>query len=254
MRISLLVLAMTLTLLAGTASARNPLFVANIDFAPYSMITQGKPAGIDVDVINEAAKRAGLAIEIEFKPWNELVSMVEKGECDAAFSFFRSPERERTAIFAEAVPVHYSDYVLFTRISDKFPFQTYDDLSGKVIGLIKGTDLGADFAKARDAKTMDFKEYTELSAALKALIMGEIDAYAGNIDVTYYRLKAMGLTSSIAYLPKKIVEMKPAYLVFSRNSDFKEKDLVMQKLEIALDRMRKDGTYNSLARHYLIRF
>lgn len=254
MRTLFLALAMTMTILAGTSAAQNPLFLANIDFAPYSMITQGKPAGIDVDVMLEAAKRAGISIDIEFKPWDQVISMVEKGECDGAFAFFRTPEREKTVIFADAVPVHHSDYVLFTKVSDKFSFRTYNDLAGKIIGMQGGTDLGKEFTEARAKKVMDVKEYDDLAAALKGLLMGEIDAYAGNIDVTSYRLKAMGMTNSIVYLPKKLIEMKPAYMVLSRASKLKDKEVVLQKLELALDRMRKDGTYNKLARFYLVRY
>lgn len=254
MRIFFAAVLTAMTILAGTASAQSLLFLTDRDFAPYSMISQGKPAGIDVDVFREAAKRAGLAVDIQFKPWDELIRMVENGECDGAFSFFRTPEREESAIFADSVPIHYSDYVLFTRVSDTFSFKTYDDLSGKVIGTKRGINLGKEFADARDSGIMTMKEYDDLSAALKGLIMGEIDAYAGNIDVTNYRLKTMGMTSSIIYLPKKIVEQRPAYMVLSRASKMAEKELVIQKLEVALDRMRRDGTYNSLARHYLIRF
>lgn len=254
MRTILASLITILVLMTGAASAQPLLLVADVDFAPYSMISQGEPAGIDVDVINEAAKRAGIDIRLQFEPWDTLVTMVKNGECDGAFAFFRTPEREQEAIFAEAVPVHYSDYVLFTKVGDTFSFSEYNDLSGKVIGMKRGTALGREFATARDKGTMSVKEYDTLSAALRGLIMGEIDAYAGNIDVTNYRLKAMGLTSSIVYLPKKIVKQRPAYLVLSRASKMQEKELVLQKLEIALDRMRKDGTYNTLARHYLIRF
>jgi len=129
--------------LAGPVEAQqNLLFVADADFAPYSMLTEGLPAGIDVDVLTEAAQRAGLVIDIQFKPWDELIEMVKKGECDGAFGLFRNPDREKYAMFMEAAPIHYSDYVLFTKVGSKFSFRTYDDLHGKTIGRIAGVTLG----------------------------------------------------------------------------------------------------------------
>lgn len=254
MRSLLSALVLSLTVLAIPALAQKPLFVSNIDFAPYSMISQGAPAGIDVDVLAEAAKRAGIDMEVRFEPWDKLVDMVKKGECDGAFSFFHTAQREQYALFMDGVALHYSDYVLFTKVGDKFSFRTYDDLDGKIIGRVVSTDLGDEFKASADKGGMEVKEYPDIASALRGLIMGEIDAYAGNIDVTYHRLKSMGMTSSIVYLPKKLVAQKPAYFVLSRASKLENKEDIGQRLERALDRMRKDGTYNKIARRYLLRF
>ncbi|MDC0335269.1 transporter substrate-binding domain-containing protein [Pseudodesulfovibrio sp.] len=254
MRSIFFALILTIATLASPAQAQNPLFVADIDFAPYSMISEGKPAGIDVDVLTEAARRSNLNLDIQFKQLDKLIEMVKTGQCDGAFSLFRSPEREKYAMFMEAVPVHYSDYVLFTKVGDKFSFSSYADLTGKIIGKVDGVSLGEEFDAAKGKGTVEVKLYPDPAAALKGLLMGEIDAYAGNIDVTYHRLKTMGMTSSIVYLPKKIVSQKPAYLVMSRASKLENKELILQKLERALDLMRKDGTYGKIARRYLLRY
>ena len=255
MKSLVLIVTLILSILAGPAQARQTLlFVADIDFAPYSMITQGQAAGIDVDVLAEAANRAGFMLDIQFKPWDELIEMVKKGECDGAFGLFKNPEREQYSMFMEAAPIHYSDYVLFTKVGTKFSFRSYADLQGKTIGRIAGTTLGDDFEAALAKGVMQVREYPDLASAIRGLLVNEIEAYAGNIDVTYYRLKSMGMTSSIVYLPKKIVTQKPAYLVMSRASKLKDKDRVIQGLERAMDQMRKDGTYNKIARHYLVRY
>ena len=196
-------LALVLTFLAAPVQAgQNLLFVADVDFAPYSMITEGQPAGIDVDVLAEAAKRAGFAIDIEFKPWDELIETLKKGECDGAFGLFKDPGREKYALFMDASPIHYSDYVLFTKVGSKFSFRSYADLNGKIIGRVAGITLGDEFEAAAVAGQMKVRNYPDLASALKGLLVNEINAFAGNIDVTYYRLKSMGMTSSIVYLPR----------------------------------------------------
>ncbi|AMK10177.1 substrate-binding periplasmic protein [Pseudodesulfovibrio indicus] len=230
------------------------LFLTDQDFAPYSMIVAGQPSGIDVDVLSEAAKRSGLDLTIKAVPLKSMLDAIRNGSCDGAVSLFRSPDREQFALFMEAVPVHLSDYVLFTKVGNRIPFAEYQDLKGKVIGYVGGVDLGPDFEAARKQGDMLVKEYRDLRDMVAGLLGGEIDAFAGNIDVTYYRLKDMGLTSTIVYLPRKILTGKPSYAVLSRASALKGKDSVAQKLEKALDDMHKDGTYNTLARHYLIRF
>ena len=218
------------------------------------MVIDGVPTGIDVDVFNEAARRAGLEIEIKTQPLETVLQMVEEGSCDGALSLFRSPGRERYALFMEATPVHYSDYVLFTKVGARFPFNGYKDLSGKVIGMVTGLDLGPDFAAARAKGDMLVKEYPDQRVLIAGLLGGEIDAFAGNIDVTYYRLKAMGMTSSVVYLDHKLLTGKPSYAVLSRAAKRDDKEEIIQALEKALDEMAKDGTYNTIARRYLLRF
>ncbi|MEF2231466.1 MAG: transporter substrate-binding domain-containing protein [Pseudodesulfovibrio sp.] len=254
MRTLLLTALLSLTLLAGPARARAVKFVSDLDFAPYSMLIDGKPAGIDVEVLQAAADKAGITLEIELKPWEQLMKMVAAGTCDGAFALFRSPEREKIALFMEAMPVHVSDYVLFTLVGDTFPFGSYDDLAGKTVGKVRGISLGDEFDQAAAAGKVAVREYPDLSSGLRGLLQGEVNAYAGNIDVTYYRLKAMGMTSSITYLTRKLAERQPAYLVMSRASDLEEKEEILQRLGIALDTMHKDGSYNRIAKRYLFRF
>lgn len=247
-------LLLALAVLAGPAHARSLLFVSDVDFAPYSMIIDNEPAGIDVEFLVAAAQKTGVDVRIEFKPWKELVRMVSTGECDGAFSLFMTPERQKDTLFLEAAPMHYSDYVLFTKVGDQFDFDSYDQLEGKTIGRVAGTDLGGEFREALDAGKFKLKEYPDLASALRGLLVDEVNAYAGNIDVTYYRLKAMGMTSSITYLPKKLVKQKPAYLVLSKAAKIKDKEVLIQQLEVALDTMRKNGSYNKIARRYLLRY
>lgn len=254
MRSLIAALALVVTFMAPAARAQTFTFVSDMDFAPYSMLSQGRASGIDVEVMTEAARRAGIEIEILLRPWDELVRMLKAGECDGAFALFKDEERQEFAIFLEAVPIHYSDYVFFTRVGANFSFRSYDDLVGKTIGRAAGVSLGEEFEAAAKAGKMTLRAYPDQAAALGGLVSGEVGAYAGNIDVTYNRLKTMGMTSSIIYLPKKILEKKPAYVVLSRASAYPEKAEVGQKLERALDQMRRDGTYRDIAHRYLLRF
>jgi len=254
MRTLLLAALLCLALPAASAQARAVKFVADVDFAPYSMFIDGAPAGIDVELLQAAADKAGVTIDIELKPLDQVVRMLKEGTCDGAFALFRTPEREKVALFMDASPVHVSDFVLFTKVGDTFPFGAYDDLKGKTVGRVQGTFLGDEFAAAQAAGVVTVKDYPDLSSSLRGLLMDEIQAYAGNIDVTYYRLKAMGMTSSITYLSKKLLDKQPAYMAMSRAADLPEKEDILQRLGVALDQMRRDGSYNKIARRYLFRY
>ncbi|MFH1914490.1 MAG: transporter substrate-binding domain-containing protein [Pseudomonadota bacterium] len=254
MRTLVAALVLVATLLAPAAHAEPLVFVGDIDFAPYSTLTGGRPAGIDVEVLTEAARRAGIDIIIRLRPWDEVVRMLEAGECAGAFALFRGEGRSRYARFLDGVPIHTSDFVLFTMVGSRFSFRTFEDLADRIVARVSGMSLGEEFDAAVAAGTVTVRDYPDQAAALAALIAGDVAAYAGNIDVTYARLKDMGMTSSIVYLPRKLVSQKPAYVVLSRASALPEMEEVAQRLEIAMDQMRRDGTYRTIAHRYLLRF
>jgi polar amino acid transport system substrate-binding protein len=254
MRSLIAALVLVATLLAPAAQAQQLTFVGDVDFAPYSMMSEGRPSGIDVEVLAEAARRAGVDVRIVLRPWDELIRMLKAGECHGAFSLFRGEGRSEYAIFLDTVPLHLSDYVFFTKVGDRFSFRSYDDMAGKTVGRASGISLGEEFDAAAATGGMILRDYPDQAAALGALVAGEVDAYAGNMDVTYNRLKSMGMTSSIVYLPKKILSQRPAYAVLSRAADIPERAEVVQRLERALDQMRRDGTYRTIAHRYLLRF
>ena len=254
MRTLLISLSFLLVLAVTPVLAEPFVFAADSDLAPYSMFIDGAPAGIDVDLVKEAAKRAGVEVDIQLMPFESVLTSLRAGTSDGGFALFRTPEREAYAMYMEASPLHFSDYVLFTKVGGRFPYESLADLKGRIIGRVAGIRLGEAFEAGVASGEVEIKEYPDLSAGLRGLNSGEIDAYAGNIDVVFKRLGAMGMSSSIVYLPKKIVSQKPAYMVLSRASKNPDGERVMQRLERALDAMRKDGTYGAVARRYLFRF
>jgi polar amino acid transport system substrate-binding protein len=58
----------------------------------------------------------------------------------------------------------------------------------------------------------------------------------------------------VVYLNRKLLTGKPSYAVLSRAGRRQDKEEIIQALEKALDQMAKDGTYNNIARRYLLRF
>jgi len=239
-------------LFCGWGRAEEPLrFVSDSNFAPYSMLQDGKPAGIDVEVFQEAARRAGIPYALQLVAWEEVVRKVKSGEAHGGFSFFRTPEREEYALFVEEAVVHYSDYVMFTRNGHTFPFREWSDLDGKRIGVNKGFSFSEAFGAGGDVV---LKEFDSEAESIAALLKGRVDGFVGQLDTTYYQLGRMGMSSTVIYLPKVVMKDRPAYMVMARNSELKKKEQIARRLGLALRSMYRDGTYNRIARRYLFRF
>ncbi|WP_147819572.1 substrate-binding periplasmic protein [Salidesulfovibrio onnuriiensis] len=254
MRTKLILALLFVFLCCGGAQAEKLKFVADNNFAPYSMSQDGKAAGIDVELFQEAARRADIAYELELMPWEQVVQRVRTGACDGAFSFFRTPEREAYAVFAEEAVVHFSDYVLFTRNGHSFEFRTWDDLDGKRIGVNKGFRFSEEFDDNVAKGDIVRVEFDSEAKSIAALLKGQVDAFIGQLDTTYYQLDRMGMASTVIYLPTLVKKDRPAYMVISKNADLQNKEQIARRLGIALRSMYRDGTYSKIARRYLLRF
>ena len=73
-------------------------FVSDANFPPYSYYENGKAKGIDLDIVNEAARRAGVDI---ISPWKRALLMIQTAQADGAFSMFRTKEREMIVNFSK---------------------------------------------------------------------------------------------------------------------------------------------------------
>lgn len=240
--------------LAAWAGAQPLTFVGDSGFAPYSMLQGGKAVGIDVEVFQEAARRAGIDCAVELVPWEQVVQRIKSGKSHGGFSFFRSPAREEYALYVDQAPVHTSDYVMFTRNGHTFDFRDWQDLRGKRIGVNKGFRFSEAFDAQVAQGVIEQVEFDSESQNIAALLKGRVDAFIGQLDTTYYQLERMGMSSTIVYLPKVVMKDRPAYLVFSKNSGLKNTEQLARRFGMALRTMYRDGTYNKIARRYLFRF
>lgn len=251
----LLLIVLTLLLGTGSALAAGQLrILSDRDFAPYSMMQNGKPAGIDVEVFAEACKRAGVDYSLQLVEWEDLVQQLKTGRCHGAFSLFRTPERESNVLFVDLAVMHYSDYGLFTRVGSGLTFDSWDDLQGKRIGSIGGFAMSDEFQQAQEKGVFAGRNYLDEASCVGGLLKGEIDGFVGQLDTTHYQLNRMGMTNTVVYLPRLVRSRRPAYIGFSRAALEKGLEGMAERLGKALQSMYRDGTYNTIARRYLFRF
>lgn len=93
-------------------------------------------------IFNYLEKQTGLELEIRRYPWKRALEMAINGE-GIIFGISKTEEREKSLIFTSAL---YTDSVyLVTRCDQTFKYQQIRDLSGKVIGMVRGTSYGAEF-------------------------------------------------------------------------------------------------------------
>jgi len=121
---------------AGAAEDGAIRFCFN-DWPPYSYVRDGKDQGISVDILREAARRAGLEPSFTELPWKRCLALVEAGEFDAVMDAAQRDE----FLQGDVSPTIYTN-TLWVRADDPATSIDVDNLGGRSIGLISGYKYG----------------------------------------------------------------------------------------------------------------
>ena len=153
---------------------------ANIGNVPWEFQDAGgKFVGFEIDLVNEAAKRAGKTVQIENIPFNGLFSAVQSGRIDMAMSSITITQK-RLAEVTFAQPYYDSDQSL--TVTAASGLKGLADLTGKVIGVDTGS-TGDMWATENQAKYgyAEIRRFEGLAPAMLDLGNGRIDGYISDI-------------------------------------------------------------------------
>lgn len=245
---SVLILTLTLSFII---SKEKLSFVTDDDFPPFGFVEDGVSKGIDYDIVKELAKRLDVEIEIKFVPWKRLLKMTEEGSCDGSFSLFDTEERRGFSIYADAVPVHYSTYSLFTAKGKEFSFDKVEDLYGRTIGMNAGFNISKEFDDAVKAGKIKIEEIEGSEKNIKKVLAGRTDAFVGNYHVTLYTAERLGMKNKISVLDNPVKAERGAFLVISKKSGIEKKEELVKKINQTMKEMKKDGTIDKLHNKYV---
>lgn len=162
------------------AAASEPVVLAHAaGFPPFAELTPQGSAGIAVDVLREAVKRAGLNVELLALPFAELHKAAFNGVATAIFPVGMNGHRDDQFDFSD--PLIVSGGALFTRIADGDDAPTLESLSGKVVTTpVAGPLYELIRQSSPDITLLPSANYEESFAQL---IDGRADAAALNIHV-----------------------------------------------------------------------
>lgn len=190
--------------------------------------------GFDIDMAKEAAKKLGM--EVEFKPidWSSKEAELNGKRIDALWNGMNiTEERKKNVLFSE--PYMESKQLIFVLAGS--PIKSAADLSGKVVA-VQQASIGEEVV-VKDAKLKsslkDFKTYPDCIAAFMDLKTGRVDAVVTDeILGRYYMSKEAGKYVAIEQALGEV----GTYGIGFRKDDQELRD----KMQKALDEMRKDGT------------
>jgi len=148
----------------------------------------GRYEGMNADLLDLISELSGIKFELHpTKEWTESVALSKAGTVDMMACVSKTPEREEYLSFSETT-IELTDGILM-RSSAAF-IDEVDDLKGLKVGVPEGTSVHAKLKKENPLLILVPIKGTQ--KAIEMLANGEIDAYAGNLEVSGYLLQQLG--------------------------------------------------------------
>lgn len=204
-------------------------------YPPFTFKDKGEITGYDIDVLNEAAKRAGYEVEYEPMDFKGLVPALDAERIDMiANQMSITKERKEKYAFSDPYAVSGAQVIV---ASDNTDIQGIDDLDGKVVGSTQGSV----YAQLAEEAGAEVKFYKGANQVLQDLQVGRLDAALNDrlfilteLEKTGYDVKAVG----------DVFNKSEAGYMTRQDSD------VLEKLNEALAEMKEDGTMAEIGDKY----
>ncbi len=245
---SLEVLFVSLTLLAGTAggsdpaaelAAQEPLHVVvatDPTFPPMEFLTeQNSLVGFDIDLMRAIAQKASLEIEFKMVSWDGIFEGLVSHEYDAIVSSVTIlPSRQEHLGFSR--PYINAGQSLATRASDG-DVTSLGDLSGHPVGAQADTS-GAQIAQDQPGvKVVLFDDIDEL---FRALVDGKVDGVVVDLPVVSQYVNNPKFQGALR-LAAGPLNTEEYGIVFAR-----ENRALLDRVNRALDLLKADGELDRL--------
>ena len=247
----LLVSVTAVSLLAGCAnkkednsseSERTKLVVGfDAEYPPYGYMDEnGEYTGFDLELAQAVCELEGWELVKTPIDWNSKDMELNSGAIDCIWNGFTMTGREDKYTWSYA----YVDNSQVITVSEKSGIKTFEDLSGKVVGVQAGSAalalLEEDMKDLSDTfgKLEQFGDYNEAFTELQA---GAIDAIAIDIGVAKYQLNGR---EGYAILEERLNSEE--YAVGFKLGNEELRDIINKDLEILLE----NGTFDELAEKY----
>ncbi|HCY86972.1 MAG TPA: amino acid ABC transporter substrate-binding protein [Desulfobacteraceae bacterium] len=226
--------------------ASQALVVGNCpEYPPFSFRnTDSQVEGFDSDFARALAKAMGLEVVMKDTAWEGLVAGMKKGDHDIVISCM-SPEEATQASKSVVMskPYYRLSEIIVTR-TDGNDIASKEDLAGKKVGVQANctSEVAVDSLAGMGIEPSEIRRYNRNSEALIDLKNGRTDAVV--VGFAYAATKVKGNTDlKIVNDPVRSVDI----VVVMDHGD----DILVQKINQAIDTVKKDGSFDAVYQKWL---
>ena len=194
----------------------------------------GNFEGFEVDIVTEAAKRAGMTVDIQAYDFQPLFAATSSKRIDVAISSITiTPERLGSQSFTQ--PYYDSDMGVAAKTDGTV--KGLADLKGKIVGVLSGS-TGDKWSKENQEKYgfSEVKGYNTQQDVLLDLTAGRVDGVVSDVPgMEYAFTKMQGLA-----VVERIKTGEQYGLMMTKDHP------LLGKINDALTEMKKDGTMQAI--------
>jgi polar amino acid transport system substrate-binding protein len=231
-------LALLASLSSPPSEAQPPITVVASEFPPLTTNAGGQPGGVVLEVVHEAGKRAGIAFEFSFLPWQRAQLDAQTRNDVLIIPFTRTPSRE--AHYQWIAPVLEFHTVLVT-LAD--PPSSIEEARMLVVGYVRGTSFKDE---AEQAGFPYIEETNDDVTNARKLKYGRIGAWITTDLMAHGVYRQAGFDPAELKYGPNLGPVKVSWVAGSH--DFPKE--TAKKIADAIGRMRADGSYQAIVKRY----
>lgn len=236
-----LLLLLVVMLMPACAKKSRYIVATTPNYPPLVMITEEKEiTGFDIDVIDKIAQLSSMEIKIiPVLEGNLLHGLIDE-TYDIAVAAIVSPQKTHSP---ERIDIGYSKPYLeigdvLVISEDMRDFSGLEDLTGKRVGVPIPSESKRVFIERGN---IEVKEYMEIDDALEEMALGKVDAVSLDLLSAAQRVMLNEEYRRIFRIHPKAVTKKEYVIAVKR-----ENSALLNKVNSALDKMKRDGSLDTL--------
>ena len=208
-------------------------------FPPFEYIDENnKIVGFEIDLIAELSKRVGFSYKIENMAFDAIIPALKIGKIDIGLSGMSATDDRRKSI--DFSKPYYKTQNLFLKQKTNHKITDKTSLNGKKIGVQQGSIQELAATKIVGAEILRFENSIAVLGGLKA---GKIDAMIVDESVGYGFLSK---NNDIVEFLKEDDGSDGFAMAFDKNKHTQ----LISKINMAIDKMKQDGSYDRLLEKY----
>jgi polar amino acid transport system substrate-binding protein len=223
---------------ANVKSAGSLVFCSDISYPPEEFYKGSTPAGSDIDIGAEIAKRMGVTAKFDNTGFDGIIPALLGKKCDAIISGMNdTPERQKQVAFVDYIDVGQSFMV---KKGNPEGINGIADLAGKSASVEVGT-TNKDYLDQQSKKLpkpIDVVTFPKDTDAANALKTGKVDAYFGDAPVVAYYIEKDPSSFTFGGTPINPIPVGIAI----RKTDTE----LQSAVKAAVDAMYADGTMGKI--------
>lgn len=244
--IKTVVISMLLPLFASDSNAEvKEIDIICDEWPPYQIVENNHVAGFSTRIVEAVFERMKVRIKsIKAYPWKRAAVMIEKGKADALFSANFTQERAEFAHYPDEMIVS-SPWVMWIRKKDDYKFESFEDLLGKKIGLVRGYSYTPDLWDFVEKHSL-YEEVTNDEQNFRKLSMGRVDFITAELGNGLHIIKKLSI-NNVMPLKNNPVKSDGLYIIFNKKNIPRS---FVDKFSDELKKLKRESLYKYLYDEY----